>query len=66
MGKSKEDVKENFLKNGYLSATEDRNRVSRELVDAFQAKTNERIEEILSAIMARIIHTFRWDRRVCV
>ena len=49
-GKSKEDVKENFLKNGYLSATEDRNRVSRELVDAFQTKTNERIEEILNAM----------------
>ena len=36
-------MKENFLKNGYLSATEDRNRVSRELVDAFQTKTNERM-----------------------
>jgi len=49
-GKSKEDVKENFLKNGYLSATEDRNRVSRTLVDAFRTKTNERIEEILNAM----------------
>ena len=52
-GKSKEDVKENFLKNGYLSTTEDRNRVSRALVDAFRTKTNERIEEILKSANER-------------